>query len=134
MKTGKSVSQEHPFGVRRQALDENGYTKILAPRHFRKLGRHYMDDVTDDELASVYFGVSHFSEMEKKNIKIIQTHKGQVTRLSKEIAALSVESEDSEIHALLQKKRKHEEDIVRLELLFNNLKERISKYREGGAA
>jgi hypothetical protein len=55
---GTSCTESNPMGTRRKARDTSGTLRVLAPRHFRKLGRHYMDDVTDFEIAKVYFDFS----------------------------------------------------------------------------
>ncbi len=86
-KTGKSIGDGLPFGTRRTALDNTGKVRVLAPRYFRKMGRHYMDDVTDHEIAKVYFGID-LAEMERVSKKAVQTAKGQVTRLTAKLDAL----------------------------------------------
>lgn len=99
MEHGKSVSVENKLGVRRKALDFTGKQRVLAPRHFRKLGRHYMDDVTDGEIASVYYGFQGFEAFKVKTEKSIASFKGQITKLNSKISPNSTEEEKNEIQA-----------------------------------
>ena len=55
MEHGKSYSETLPLGSRRKAVGMGGIVNVLAPKHFRKLGKKLMNDVTDEEIAEVYF-------------------------------------------------------------------------------
>ena len=48
-KYGKSYPND------RRRMNSNG--EVLAPRHFRKMGRRLMSEVTDREIGQVYLGV-----------------------------------------------------------------------------
>ena len=82
---GKSYGEGSALGSRRKA-QVDGKVRVRAPRHFRKLGRRYMDDVTDAEIAKVYFGYEDFDKVLARKVKDEQTAKGQITRLEKKIA------------------------------------------------
>ena len=75
MEHGKSRTASNEFGSRRKALDMYGNMHVLAPRHFRKMGRHYMDDVSDEEIGTVYFNFD-FKALKRS----IASHKGMETK------------------------------------------------------
>jgi hypothetical protein len=100
MKKGKSASAENPMGARRMARDEKGTMRTLAPRRFRKMGRRYMEDVTDAEIAVTYCGIDNFAAQVAALVKQAQVAKGQVTRIQKKIDALKAVDKDADTGAL----------------------------------
>jgi hypothetical protein len=55
---GQSYGQGNEFGTRRKATDLTGRLRTLAPRSFRKQGRHYMDEISPEDIASEIMGIS----------------------------------------------------------------------------
>jgi hypothetical protein len=56
--TGQSYSESNQAGTRRRAMDKTGRVRTLAPRSFRKQGRHYMDEISSEDIAVSIMGIS----------------------------------------------------------------------------
>jgi len=130
-KTGKSIGEGLPFGKRRTALDNTGKVRVLAPRYFRKMGRHYMDDVTDSEIAEVYFN-KDFALIERMTKKAVQTAKGQITRLTAKLDAL----EERDDNVVLRETLKADIDawkakIAESESAESDVRSKVAAYRLG---
>lgn len=110
MEHGKSASQNLPMGSRRKALGTDGTMHVLAPKHFRKLGRHYMEDVTDEEIAKVYFG-----EDLKARTKSISSHKGAITK------ALKINDDDGV--------KSHQDEIERINSEVTEIINKVNAFR-----
>jgi hypothetical protein len=152
-KSGRSSVQEKVMGTRRLALDKNEKKmRVLAPRHFRKMGRHYLDDVTDVEIGSFYLGFSKsdFEAMvaEKKDSKI-ENKKMKWEEEVKDIQSKIKEKMDAKAVAVAAdaradlrpfnttslSKKIHDNEISIGEAssrlnLFQNIKSEIENYRE----
>lgn len=78
-KQGKSKSEALPYGQRRV----NAKGEVLAPRHFRKLHKRLLSEVTDSELAAVYFEEEDLEGLRKRNAMRQGSYKGNISKAEK---------------------------------------------------
>ena len=142
MQHGASSNAENPHGIRRKLA----CGLALAPRYFRKKGKHFMSDVTDAEIAKVYFDFPRWDEYKKSSEKSIQSYKGQITKLKKSLESVqqqlnsikdsTVESlqkvkdaAESQIKTYTTKISETETKILNIESERNSIQNKIDSFR-----
>jgi hypothetical protein len=85
---GLGINKDRPMGRRSISRDwaSGGKIRAKAPRSLRRMGRKWLDDCTDEEIAKAVFGINLAAMKRDFDKKHFSTLKGQTTKTEKALA------------------------------------------------
>ena len=129
---GLSVSKEHEVGRRATAHDWASGSKVRAkaPRSLRRMGKRWLDDCTDEEIAKSVFGINLASEKRDFDKKHFSNLKGQITKLEKQISLKPANDEELQNNRVTQSKISDiKDEMDRMEAPIKKIESNVNDFR-----